>query len=631
MAEEMKIKITANGRQARQELSKTKTSVKGVGTSILNLRNALIGLGVGAGVRAITNVSARYEELNNRLRLITDSQEQLTNQFKLLSSAAIANRTGIEETIELYSKLRVATEELGVADERVLTVTNRLSRALQLAGADTMTAQAVIRQFGQAMASGTVRGDEFRSIVEGLGPALSIMARQTGISVGKLREMSLAGKLTAETMFEMLENASIIDDEFNNLTPTINSLEVAFGDAFNLALIKFGELSGITDAYKKTIEDLTYLLNLFSKGQMQFLNLSVAEMENLVATTDDYEGALKILEQTLKNVGEQKGPFGVDTGAFDDYIEKLKLNIQLLKDRIDIQNKINSQQESQDKKEDKPVVFDKQIKALQRFVLDEKALLVEQYNDRIQTVKKFLKDNENLTVEQKEKLNRLVISLERKLGDELHEIRKKQIIEEAEQRKEQARIRKQIYDDNLKAIRDFNMQDLTLNKLSRDQKKDIAMQTGRDAISALAKHNRAMFALNKALALKDAIVSTAQGVSKALAMGPFGIPLAIGIGALGAAQVATIAQTQYQGRRMGGNVNKDQPYIVGEAGPELFVPKEQGTIIPNHKMGGQPVNVNFNINTVDARGFNELLVNSRGLIVNMINSAVNEKGKQAIV
>src|SRR6056300_687795 len=99
MAEEMKIKITANGRQARQELSKTKTSVKGVGTSILSLKNALIGLGVGASVRAITNVSARYEELNNRLRLITDSQEQLTNQFKLLSSAAIANRTGIEETI----------------------------------------------------------------------------------------------------------------------------------------------------------------------------------------------------------------------------------------------------------------------------------------------------------------------------------------------------------------------------------------------------------------------------------------------------------------------------------------------------------------------------------------------------
>ena len=35
--------------------------------------------------------------------------------------------------------------------------------------------------------------------------------------------------------------------------------------------------------------------------------------------------------------------------------------------------------------------------------------------------------------------------------------------------------------------------------------------------------------------------------------------------------------------------------------------------------------------TVDARGFNELLVNSRGVIVNMINQAVNEKGRMAIV
>ena len=45
----------------------------------------------------------------------------------------------------------------------------------------------------------------------------------------------------------------------------------------------------------------------------------------------------------------------------------------------------------------------------------------------------------------------------------------------------------------------------------------------------------------------------------------------------------------------------------------------------------QPVTVNFNITTVDAKGFNTLLVNSRGTIINMINSAMNEKGKMAIV
>jgi len=86
------------------------------------------------------------------------------------------------------------------------------------------------------------------------------------------------------------------------------------------------------------------------------------------------------------------------------------------------------------------------------------------------------------------------------------------------------------------------------------------------------------------------------------------------------------------GRAGGGAVNKGQPYMVGEKGPEMFVPSGSGKIVPNNKVGGgQPVTVNFNINTVDARGFNELLVNSRGVIINMINSAVNEKGRMAIV
>ena len=62
------------------------------------------------------------------------------------------------------------------------------------------------------------------------------------------------------------------------------------------------------------------------------------------------------------------------------------------------------------------------------------------------------------------------------------------------------------------------------------------------------------------------------------------------------------------------------------------MPDQAGTVIPNNQLGmGKQVTVNFNINTVDARGFNELLTNSRATIVNMINGAVNETGKQAII
>ena len=194
-------------------------------------------------------------------------------------------------------------------------------------------------------------------------------------------------------------------------------------------------------------------------------------------------------------------------------------------------------------------------------------------------------------------------------------------------------IRKKLHSDNLSLLQTGKANQINLEKMSGEEMNALAKDTGRLALAEMAKHNRTAFELNKAFAIKDAIISTAQGVSKALGMGPLGIPLAIAIGALGFAQVATIASTKYAGRRLGGRMNQDQPYMVGEAGPELVVPDRASNVVPNNKLGGmsQPVTVNFNISTVDARGFNELLVNSRGTIVNLINSAVNEKGRMAIV
>ena len=87
----------------------------------------------------------------------------------------------------------------------------------------------------------------------------------------------------------------------------------------------------------------------------------------------------------------------------------------------------------------------------------------------------------------------------------------------------------------------------------------------------------------------------------------------------------------------GGSVRKNQPVIVGDSasgrGGELFVPNSSGQIIPNSRLGsmGGGVNVNFNINTVDASGFEELLVNSRGTIYQLINQALNEKGQGNLI
>lgn len=83
----------------------------------------------------------------------------------------------------------------------------------------------------------------------------------------------------------------------------------------------------------------------------------------------------------------------------------------------------------------------------------------------------------------------------------------------------------------------------------------------------------------------------------------------------------------------GGSVRKGQPTIVGERGAELFVPNSTGQITQNARGTGNggATTVNFNINTVDASGFEELLIRSRGAITQLINNAVNERGSKNLI
>ena len=89
----------------------------------------------------------------------------------------------------------------------------------------------------------------------------------------------------------------------------------------------------------------------------------------------------------------------------------------------------------------------------------------------------------------------------------------------------------------------------------------------------------------------------------------------------------------FPGFAKGGAVSKGQPIVVGEQGAELFIPNSSGQITQSARGTGNggSTTVNFNINTVDASGFEELLVRSRGTITQLINSAVNERGSKNLI
>jgi len=88
----------------------------------------------------------------------------------------------------------------------------------------------------------------------------------------------------------------------------------------------------------------------------------------------------------------------------------------------------------------------------------------------------------------------------------------------------------------------------------------------------------------------------------------------------------------FLGFAKGGAVSKGQPVIVGEQGAEVFVPNSTGQITQAARgTGGGQTTVNFNINTLDASGFDDLLVRNRGTITQIINNAVNERGSKNLI
>jgi hypothetical protein len=183
--------------------------------------------------------------------------------------------------------------------------------------------------------------------------------------------------------------------------------------------------------------------------------------------------------------------------------------------------------------------------------------------------------------------------------------------------------------------------------------------------------------------IAQAVASTASAVVGALGMkpaGPWNIPIAAMMGALGLAQVAIIRKSKFQGgqsdvpkptstievgkrnnrvdvskgssagetaflrgnKGVGSNANNFIPggaagmrayaaggegVLVGERGPEVVQPTAPIDIIPNNKLSGGAQNVNFTINAVDAEGVQEVLQRQRGNIIGMIREAANEHGE----
>ncbi|RTL04405.1 hypothetical protein EKK58_10555 [Candidatus Dependentiae bacterium] len=235
--------------KAEAAISKNNRASQAAASSINLMQRAMIALGGAYLVKETIQMADSLTNLQNRLKLVTNGTEELSVVTKELFNISNQTRSSYESTAELYARTALATKELGLSQRETLDFTKSLNQAVILSGASAAEASAGIIQLSQGLASGTLRGDELRSVLEQLPAVADVIAKSLGVTRGQLRDLGAEGKITAKDIIDAFKkSADELNNNFGKTVPTIGQSLVVLKNSFLELLGEFDKSTGATSA-----------------------------------------------------------------------------------------------------------------------------------------------------------------------------------------------------------------------------------------------------------------------------------------------------------------------------------------------------------------------------------------------
>jgi tape measure domain-containing protein len=211
-------------------------------STVGRLQSALAGVGfVLIGKQAIS-AAASFNDLQTRLKLLTRQYGEYEQAQKIAANAAkifgLSTREATEGIADIFARLR----PLGVSLNDIESTFVGFNTVAKLSGTSATEAATAFRQLAQALGSGRLQGDEFRSISEQVPGILAAISEETGVAQGNLKKYASEGKITADIVINALkriesEGAGAISEiveesdiqKFKNFQNAVDSLQVAIG------------------------------------------------------------------------------------------------------------------------------------------------------------------------------------------------------------------------------------------------------------------------------------------------------------------------------------------------------------------------------------------------------------------
>ncbi|PZS87785.1 tape measure protein [Stenotrophomonas maltophilia] len=209
-----------------------------------------------ATAKAVIGKADEWTNLNNRLRLVTKDQVAFVAAQQDVIQIAKATRQPLGATAELYQRIAMNQDALGLSGAGLARVVETISKSMVISGSSAAAAEGALIQLGQAFASGTLRGEELNSVLEGAPALAQAIAKGLNVPIGKLRELGQAGQLSADQVVKALQNqAAAVDNDFGKMTATV-------GQSMTLLNTNLSEMIGRADEATGASQSLATAIGL---------------------------------------------------------------------------------------------------------------------------------------------------------------------------------------------------------------------------------------------------------------------------------------------------------------------------------------------------------------------------------
>ena len=577
------VKLTVDASQATRALKGVQQQSSGLQRAFSGLKTAILGVGVTALGRQAILTSANFEKLNVRLGLLTKASGTFAKSQEIAAEAQKLFGLSATEALEGITNITARLQPLGVGVEDIRTTFIGFNTAAKLAGASAMESSNAFRQLAQALGSGRLQGDEFRSIAEQVPTILAPIAAELGTTVGGLKKFASEGKLTSDVVIRALKKVelegaaslkALLENDptqvFKNLGNATEDLSRAFGDIFLPAVVP--AIKALTSFVKVSAEFVNS-----DAGKATLILVGIAAGAKAIAVALPIAGAAvtvftgKIVALKIAVLGLSGAIAATGIGAF--VIGLGLLTTQIIKTRRE-QDELN--------------------KSIMSGTEDQ---VTEQLNKQLEIQKKIEERLKNAN-------GRTKVSLENKLKEVEADIRllegRQTTLASDELINEKLSERNELLNQNV-TNQDKNIQKTKEQNEELKRQQDLFTQIGDNIATGIS--DALVGAINGTKSLGEAARSIVNNLANdLLRLGVNTLLKSTGIGLF----------ENLPGLANGGSAQAGRSYLVGERGPEIFTPKRSGVVIPNNQIGGSGGIVNnINVN-VSAEGMESNANEQRG-------------------